>query len=191
MRWVIFIVSGVIGLSVDLGSKSWAFGLENLNHPGARLPVVADWFDIALARNPGGAFGLLTEWPAVFHVVSFLALVVGVVALITFVHRSPARARLQPALLGLVLAGAIGNFHDRWASGWVRDFIDWHTPPAGAVHDAVARIFGQTHWPAFNAADAFIDIGAAAVFLLWWGEERRRRATSPVREPSAGASEGA
>ena len=61
--------------------------------------------------------------------------------------------------LALIIGGALGNIYDRLllktpggeAAHYVRDFLDFH-------------IFGF-HWPTFNAADAFICVGAAMVVL--------------------------
>ena len=46
----------------------------------------------------------------------------------------------------LILAGAIGNFYDRFFLGYVVDFILFHVE--------------QYYWPAFNVADASISVGA-------------------------------
>jgi signal peptidase II len=52
--------------------------------------------------------------------------------------------------LGAIIGGALGNVVDRIRFGAVFDFLDFH--------------LGAYHWPAFNAADTFISLGA--VFLL-------------------------
>lgn len=49
--------------------------------------------------------------------------------------------------LALVLAGALGNYADRLARGYVVDFIH------------------VTHWPVFNVADILITVGGALVLL--------------------------
>jgi signal peptidase II len=58
--------------------------------------------------------------------------------------------------LSLVLGGAIGNVIDRIAYGHVIDFLDFH--------------IRTWHWPAFNAADSAICVGAV-LFVL---DELRR-----------------
>jgi signal peptidase II len=53
--------------------------------------------------------------------------------------------------LSLILGGAIGNLWDRLVLGHVVDFLDFHA--AGY------------HWPAFNAADSGITVGAVILIL--------------------------
>ena len=61
--------------------------------------------------------------------------------------------------LGLIIGGAIGNVIDRVRLGAVFDFLDFH--------------LGGSHWPAFNAADSFICIGAMMIIVhgLWFNEK--------------------
>jgi signal peptidase II len=51
--------------------------------------------------------------------------------------------------ISLVVGGALGNVVDRLRFGAVVDFLDFHA--AGV------------HWPAFNAADSAITVGAAII----------------------------
>ena len=53
--------------------------------------------------------------------------------------------------LSLILAGAAGNLYDRFAYGYVVDFLDFYV--------------GSYHWPAFNVADSCITIGAGLLLL--------------------------
>jgi signal peptidase II len=58
---------------------------------------------------------------------------------------------LTTVALALILAGALGNVHDRIAYGSVIDFIEVH-------------IFTY-HWPDFNVADSSIVVGACMLML--------------------------
>ena len=58
------------------------------------------------------------------------------------VRRAP-QAPLTRAALLLLTAGAVGNYLDRLARGYVVDFVYLH------------------HWPVFNVADAYVTAGAA------------------------------
>jgi len=82
------------------------------------------------------------------------ALAVLAVAALLFRARLTGWAR---AGLVLVLAGAIGNYADRVARGYVVDFIH------------------ITHWPVFNVADVLIVVGGA--MLLLQGLQRPRAPT--------------
>jgi len=61
------------------------------------------------------------------------------------------RISLTTVALALVLAGALGNVHDRILYGSVVDFIEVH-------------IFSY-HFPDFNVADSSIVIGACLLLL--------------------------
>jgi signal peptidase II len=172
VRWAIFIITAVVALALDLGSKSWAFSQEQLHAYGAHIAVIPGWFDIALSENRGAAWGLLSGKHTFFLVISVAAFL----ALVYFVHTAPKDAKGGPVILGLVLAGVAGNFYDRCAGGVVRDFLDWHTPDQGLVHDVFMKIFGNTRWPTFNVADMYICIGAGAIVVLFWREEKRAKA---------------
>ena len=129
MRWAIFVAAAVIGLTLDLGTKTWAFAQESLWHPYAHIPVVEGWFDIALSKNPGAAWGLLAGRHTFFLIISVAAFL----AITYFVHTAPKTSKLGPIVLGLVLAGVSGNFYDRCAEGVVRaSALDWTIvyPPA-------------------------------------------------------------
>ena len=65
------------------------------------------------------------------------------------VRRPPRRPVVRAALL-LVTAGAIGNYIDRLARGYVVDFVYLH------------------HWPVFNVADVYVTAGAIILALAAW-----------------------
>ena len=58
---------------------------------------------------------------------------------------------MMQVALGFIIGGALGNVIDRIRLGAVFDFLDFYV--------------GDYHWPAFNAADSFICIGAALVII--------------------------
>ncbi len=110
----------------------------------------------ALRRESGAAFGLFRGLPEgargpLFHLVS-----IGAVLLITFYFSKLSGTKKEElwALWGLplVLGGAIGNYLDRLARGFVIDFLEAHW------FDKV----GWT-WPSFNVADMAICVGGRDV----------------------------
>lgn len=171
VRWITFVLAATLGLLLDLGSKEAAWRSKALDAHGSRIEVVAGWFDFVRSENQGAAWGLL--WGA--HTFFLLVSVVAFLAITYFVHTSPRSSWKGPLVFGLVLAGVAGNFFDRAMYGHVRDFLDWHTPEAGAAHDFVEKVFGKTHWPTFNVADIFICIGAAALVIIFWKDEKARK----------------
>lgn len=118
---------------------------------------------IRYTENPGAAFGLFRSFPAsargpLFHLVS-----IGAVLLITayFLRLSGARQERWARIgLPLVLGGALGNWVDRLARGFVIDFIEAHW------RDVYT-------WPSFNVADSAIVVGVA--FLVIDGFVRKER----------------
>ena len=62
-----------------------------------------------------------------------------------------AKTNITAIGLSAIIGGAIGNVIDRLTHGAVLDFLDFYV--------------NNVHWPAFNAADSFITIGA--ITLIW------------------------
>ncbi|HVB49101.1 MAG TPA: signal peptidase II [Burkholderiales bacterium] len=131
--------------------------LQAALRPGERYPVTG-FFNLVLVFNRGAAFSLLARAPGwqtpLFAAIAVAAIVVVSVLLL----RTPER-RLYCAGLALILGGAIGNLIDRLHYGYVVDFLDLHA-------------LGW-HWPAFNAADSAITVGAALLILDSFVHARR------------------
>ncbi len=158
-RWAVFGWALACGVVLDLASKAYAF--EHL--PGPRDTIaITSWFSFSHAKNLGAAFGMFERKHAFFMVVTVAALV----AVPYFVQVARQRVLGTAAVMGLVLSGVIGNFWDRVVHGHVRDFLDVHTPPSGALYDFFKGTFGTHVWPTFNVADIFITCGAVVVVLL-------------------------
>lgn len=116
---------------------------------------LAEFFAFSHVLNDGGAFGFFSGGNAWLTVASAAAM--GVV--LAFHLYPPVRHWLVQAGLALIMGGAIGNLLDRLYQGSVTDFIDF------------------IHFPAFNVADAAINVGVAAlVVALLFGDLRRRPA---------------
>lgn len=142
----------VVGL--DQLSKALAV---RLLHPGSRVPVIADFFDLTLIYNTGAAFSFLagaSGWQRWFFVVLGIA---AALFLILMLARH-AGQRLFAVGIALILGGAVGNVIDRIHIGKVVDFVLLY-------HD-------RFYWPAFNVADSAITLG---VTLLIIDEIRRVR----------------
>lgn len=121
-----------------------------------RTVHVMPGFDLRYARNPGAAWGLLANVSETYRRPFFVGVSLLAMAFIVFTYSRAAfeQRRLRLAL-ALILGGAIGNFIDRLAYGYVVDFVDWH-----------ARLFGRMrHWPTFNVADAGITVGVLLLAL--------------------------
>jgi signal peptidase II len=134
-------------------------------------PVIPRFFNIVHTENPGAAFGMLadsnSQWRVVFLVgISLVVmLVIGVM-----LWRPPQRSGLHdtPLLrigLALVFGGALGNVWDRLFAGTVTDFLQF--------------FFGSYEFPAFNAADSAITIGAALLVIDLWRTRHVQLQESP------------
>jgi signal peptidase II len=103
--------------------------------------------------NQGAAFSLFADSASpdtVRWVLVAFSLLAAIVVLAVMI-RLGNRITLTTVALALVLAGALGNVHDRIAYGSVIDFIEVH-------------IFSY-HWPDFNIADSSVVIGACLLML--------------------------
>ncbi len=125
-------------------------------HPKRYVTVSEKFLRMRYAENPGAAWGMFRNLPQhirgpLFHVVS-----IGAVILITFYFskltgKDP-KERWALYGLPLVLGGALGNYIDRIARGFVVDFVEAHWMDKWA-------------WPSFNVADAAICIGVGMLVV--------------------------
>jgi signal peptidase II len=140
-RWGLL---SALGLAVavfilDQGTKAL---VEGSMSPGESIHVIPHIFSITHVNNEGGAFGILGESPLVLLIGSIVA--VGVVLWMLLAGQISKLATLG---CGLILGGAAGNLFDRLTAGEVTDYIHF------------------SFWYVFNAADAAITVGVAALLL--------------------------
>jgi signal peptidase II len=133
---------------LDQASKRLAAGAVGYGE----VIVVTDFFNLVHVRNYGAVFGFLNDPALGVQVRLFGGLTVAALGAVFFLARSAGKNDV-PFLfaLGLITGGALGNLADRIRLGAVVDFLDFH--------------YGALHWPAFNAADAGICIGAGLAAL--------------------------
>ena len=120
---------------------------------GDAIPIIPHVLRITNWTNEGAAFSLFADTASpnvVRWVLISFSLLASVVVLIALV-RLGSSITLTTTALALILAGALGNVHDRIAYGSVIDFIEVH-------------IFTY-HWPDFNVADSSIVVGAFLLML--------------------------
>jgi signal peptidase II len=128
-------------------------------------------------ENPGAAWGLFRGFSETFRTVFFTAISLGAVGFILHYYRKLRvdQRFLQLALI-FVLSGAVGNFIDRLARGYVIDFIEWYWWNRPDIR-----------WPTFNIADSLIVVG---VFMLVLHPGASREATGrPARGEKEQAGE--
>ena len=145
MRFLPFLtVLSVFGL--DRLTKRLAQSHLTYGEPMAVLP----FFNLTYLENTGAAFGMGQDMNKFFIGLSIFILIV----LFIFIFKTSEKTIKVQTAFALVAAGALGNLYDRITHGSVIDFLDFYV--------------GTHHWPAFNAADASICIGACLLAFMQW-----------------------
>jgi signal peptidase II len=115
------------------------------------IVYVTSFFNIDHLQNFGAAFSFLNipggqqRW--MFSLVSFVISII----LIIWLLRLQSGKRSKALALALIIGGALSNFWDRFVTGFVIDFLDFH--------------YGELHWPSFNIADSAVCVGAAILII--------------------------
>ena len=143
-----FLIFAALLVALDQLTKVWAASTLALNGPSVPLGL---GFHFTYTRNIGAAFGILQHGPAATLLLGFLSALV-TVGLTVYLWRSGrSLPRLQRAAFTLILAGAAGNMIDRFALGYVRDFIHFY--------------LSNFNFPVFNVADSCVVIGAGLLII--------------------------
>ena len=141
-----------LSLAVIVADRATKFAIERYTTETFRRPVISNIIVLVHNQNPGIAFGLFSElnapWLSPLLLLSSAAVIALLVWLLLTGH---AGARLAQSGIALILGGATGNALDRLLHGGVTDFLE-------------VRL-GTYRWPAFNAADSAISIGAVVVLM--------------------------
>jgi signal peptidase II len=147
-----FVATMLIGLALDLWTKAWSFdelliSITRLSDGSydVRSEVyrfLPGWLHFEVTVNQGAVFGIGQGQRPLFLAVSVLA-----IGFLTFLFATSGRQRFYQFILGMLLAGVLGNMYDRIAYGYVRDMI--HALP---------------RWPKafpwiFNIADCLLCVG--------------------------------
>jgi signal peptidase II len=148
LHWLLIISLVIIFL--DRLTKTWvALRIPLGGDPATRHHAlrITHW------TNDGAAFSLFANTASPNTVRWALICFSSLMALIILflLVRLGDRFTLTTVALALILAGALGNVHDRIAYGSVIDFIEVH-------------IFGY-HWPDFNIADSSVVTGTCLLML--------------------------
>jgi signal peptidase II len=169
----IYSILGVVSCLI-LGLDQWTkqIALELLRFEGDTKGFLS-WWSWTLVYNRAAAFGIFSSLPFVesesVRIGFLLAVPVLVLGLLWYFYIREFKndENYRPAIMGLVVGGAIGNLIDRIRFGYVVDFVDWFYPAASGK--CIPLFFlgsdGNTcHWPVFNIADSAISV--ALVLLL-------------------------
>jgi len=162
MRKFHFLIALFVVL-LDRATK-WAVAKDIPLHDSIQL--IPHVFYLTHVENRGAAFGLFADSPSEWKIgMLILFSVIAMIIVSTLLWRSGHAMTTTGVGLSLILGGAIGNLWDRLVSGRVVDFL--------------LVYIGSYQWPAFNAADSAIVVGAGLlVYEIMFDK-------SPAQEKSA------
>ncbi len=176
-RWLFWLLA-LVGLSVDQVSKYGVFAcLYDEEKLEGSITVIPGAFDIVAKYTPeldpgalslsflrtlsaphlpyvneGALFGTKLLFSP--RTANFIFAIVSLLAAVSIIYCStrpgPSRDGYLCFALGLILAGALGNFYDRIVFSGVRDFLWWHK---------------GVDWPVFNIADCCLVCGAGMLLV--------------------------
>src|SRR5262249_49426750 len=136
LAWLLFLGTTVLGLTLDLWTKVLA--AQYLKGPRV-IQFIPGWLHFTFTENQGAVFGIGQGKRVLFSAVSVAAVI-----FLTYLFSQSGRQRIYQVILGMLLAGVLGNMWDRIWFGHVRDMI--HALP---------------RWPSFfpwifNVADSLL-----------------------------------
>jgi signal peptidase II len=177
-----FLGVGAAGAAVDLLVKHWADGRLAQPDEFGHMPsveVIPGWLQLEWTGNHGAALGFFQGQRVLFLIVS-VAAVIFLGYLFTVSKRVQ---RGHQIVLGLLMAGVLGNMYDRVVLGYVRDMIHifpgrrW--PPAIADH--LPAFWTTPEWFPwiFNVADSMLCVGVALMLVHSLFEGKADKADRP------------
>ena len=137
------LIGSLIVILIDQLLKYIVLLKLNINE---NLVVVDNFFSLSIAFNTGASWSLLSNFPWLLIIISFLAM--GIIIYYLFKSND---TKINLFAYSFLLGGLIGNLLDRIFRGYVVDFLAF-------------KILGY-NYPVFNFADIVIVMGA---FLLAW-----------------------
>lgn len=158
---LLFFGTTILGLTVDLWTKTWA-----VDHLKARpaWEFIPDWLHFTFTPNHGAVFGLGQGQRWLFVLVSILA-----IGFLTYLFALSAGRRFYQLLLGMLLAGVLGNMYDRVVFGYVRDMIHalpgFYWPPSIGRYLPPAWANGGVFPWVFNVADMLLCTGVGMMIV--------------------------
>ena len=159
---LLFFGTTIVGVALDLWTKSLAVIYLDSDSDNRVIELIPRWLHFTYTQNHGAVFGLGQGQRPLFIVVSIAAIV-----FLTYLFAHSDKRRFYQFLLGLLLAGVLGNMYDRIVYGYVRDMI--HALPGIYWPAWIARWLpaawassGVFPW-IFNVADSLLCVG---VFLM-------------------------
>ncbi|HWE04081.1 MAG TPA: signal peptidase II [Tepidisphaeraceae bacterium] len=157
LSWLCFALTVAIGVTLDQWSKVCAFARlagppwydsHNLIHfPTRTYAFIPGWLQFEVIPNYGAVFGVGQGKRVLFLTVS-----AGAILFIFYLFTVSGRQRIYQIVLGMLMAGVLGNLYDRAKFGFVRDMI--HALPKWNVFPYI-----------FNVADSLLCVGVTLMIV--------------------------
>ena len=174
--WLCFLGVAIGGVAADLWSKAAA--VEHLKFNSA-ISFIPHLVRFEYTENHGAVFGLGQGQQALFLVVS-----IGAIGYLLWLFATSGRMRIYQIILGMLVAGVIGNMYDRLKFGYVRDMIHGlpgvHWPQwiaerlPGGWRASAGQPMEVFPW-IFNVADSLLCVGVTAMIIFLFITERQRK----------------
>ncbi len=178
-----FLLTMSVGLALDLWTKVLSDAHLRDAPPVRFLP---GWLHFTYTENRGAVFGIGQGQRSLFLVVSILA-----IGFLTYLFATSMRQRFYQFVLGMLLAGVIGNMYDRLVYGYVRDMIyalpGWRWPGTWVVPLLNYPGLGREVFPwVFNIADCLLCVGVffMIVYSLFYAPGEPHDPDAHRREPA-------
>jgi signal peptidase II len=176
-RNLVFVIVLAVGVVLDQATKAWV--VANLEPVVDEVHIVPGWFSLVHARNTGAAFSTMEG-----QIGLFLAFTLVAIAVVPWLlMQQPVKSRFMPLILGMILAGAMGNGIDRLRQGYVTDFAKAYA----GVEPLRSALIDRVHtnvWPIFNVADSLLLVGVV-LFGLYWALQREGEVLDDDSAPEA------
>ena len=174
--WLCFLGTFILGLGADLLFKSWAAANLKFQLP---VRIIPHLIRLEYTENRGAVFGLGQGQRPLFLVVSVAA-----IAFLFYLFATSGKMRFYQVILGMLLAGVLGNMYDRIVFGYVRDMI--HGLPGVMWPDWVVNLMPASWHPElgmhmevfpwiFNIADSLLCVGVFLMIVYSFFSERQRK----------------
>ena len=150
------ILYAAIAASVIAADQATKYAAEKALCDIETFPLIRGVLHFTYVENRGAAFGMLSDKRWIFLVLSSVALVA--MAVFAVINRNG--RMMTNVAVAMIFGGGVGNMIDRFANGFVVDFID----------------FRLINFWVFNVAESFVCIGCGLLILsLILGEIKSRK----------------
>jgi len=173
----IFFLIVLIITVADQWTKNWAWELF-LTKNETIIPVYDGWFNLKMARNPGVAWSVLSDYPFELTIMTSLISIA-----LCFYALYSSTTKLVLFSWALVVGGALGNIVDRF-EGVIKSYEQYGKIENHMifVRDFLDVYWNNSHWPTFNLADSVICMGVAYLFFYSFFIEGKEEAAKDEPE---------